>query len=382
MHFEETSVQKDLRDLAQKFAKKEIWPIIEEDEEQHRFRPEIIRKLGEAGLSGIPVPEQYGGAGLGYVDYVAAVEELATCNAGYTISVTVTGLAQTILSQFGTEAQKNKYIPPLASGRAIGAFSLSEAASGSDAASLLTTAKRDGDFYVLNGTKLWCTQADVAETILIMARTGGPGPKGISTFIMEKGTPGFKLGKCERKMGWNTSHTMELILENARIPASNLVGGEGAGFKIAMTALDSGRITIGAASVGIARAALEIATNHARERTQFGKPIAMFQGVGFMLADMATQLDAARLMVQRAAWLRDQGKPFSTEASMAKLFATDAAMRITTDAVQVLGGSGYTKDFPVERYMREAKVMQIVEGTNQIQRLVIGRALTGEAQRQ
>lgn len=376
MNFEETPIQHELRELTRRFCQKELWPIIEQDEHDERFRPEMIRKLGELGLTGIPLPEDYGGAGLGYAEYISVIEEMASCNAGYAISVAVTGLAQVILNQFGNDQQKAKYIPALASGECIGAFSLSEASSGSDAGSLRTTARREGDHYVLNGTKLWTTQGDIASTILVMARTGGLGPKGVSTFILEKGTPGFSLGKREKKMGWHTSHTMELIFNDCRIPAANLVGKEGDGFKIALTALDSGRITIGAAACGLAKAALDVAVKHSREREQFGKPIAEFQGVSFMLADMATQLDAARMMVQRAAWLKDNGKPYTTEAAMAKLFATDTAMKVTTDAVQVLGGSGYTQDFPVERYMREAKVMQIVEGTNQIQRVVIGRALT------
>lgn len=381
MDFRESPIQKELRELTRKFAQKELWPIIEEDERAERFRPELIKKLGELGLTGIPVPEAYGGAGLGYLEYTSTIEELATCNAGYAISVAVTGLAQIILNLYGTEEQKAKFIPRLASGDAIGAFSLSEASSGSDAAALRTTAKREGDHYILNGTKLWCTQGDIAETVLLMARTGEPGPRGISTFIIEKGMPGFSYGKREKKMGWNTSHTMELLLNNVRVPVANLVGQEGEGFKVALTALNGGRVTIGAAACGIARAALEVASNYAREREQFGQAIGEFQGVSFMLADMSTELDAARLLVQRAAWLKDQGLPYSTEAAMAKLFATDTAMKVTTDAVQILGGAGYTQDFPVERYMREAKVMQIVEGTNQIQRVVIGRALTAKGKK-
>jgi alkylation response protein AidB-like acyl-CoA dehydrogenase len=375
MEFQDTPVQAELRDLARRFAQKEILPIVEEDEREERFRPELIARMGEVGLTGIPVPEAYGGAGMGYAEYVVAVEELAAVCASYAVSVSVTGLPQVILSLFGNEEQKRRYIPPMAGGRAIGAFGLSEASSGSDAGSLRTTAKREGDHYVLNGTKMWMTQADVASTFVVMARTGEPGPKGISAFILEKGMPGLAMGKRERKMGWHISHTMEVLLQDVKVPAVNLVGREGDGFKVAMTALDSGRITIGAQACGIARAALEVALSHARQREQFGKPVAEFQGVSFMLADMATQLDAARLLVARAAALRDAGKPFTREAAMAKLFATDAAMRITTDAVQVLGGSGYTQDFPVERYMREAKVMQIVEGTNQIQRMLIARSL-------
>ena len=375
MDFQESPIQIELRELTRKFAQKELASVIEKDEESETFRPEIIQKLGELGLTGIPVPEEYGGAGLGYQEYAVVIEELAAVNSSYAISVSVTGLAQVILNLFGNEAQKKKYIPPLASGKAIGAFGLSEASSGSDAGSLRTTARREGDHYVINGTKLWITQSDVAETIILMARTGGPGPKGISSFIITKGMPGFRTGKREKKMALHTSHTMELVFENCRVPAENLIGNEGDGFKVAMTALDSGRITIGANACGIARSALECAVRHSKEREQFGKPIGEFQGVQFMLADMATGLDAAKLLVQRAAWTKDQGLPFSTQAAMAKLFATDNAMKLTTDAVQILGGSGYTQEFPAERFMREAKVMQIVEGTNQIQRMIIGRSL-------
>lgn len=376
MDFEEASIQKDLRNLTRRFIQDKLIPIVNEDEQAERFRPELILEMGQLGLTGIPVPEAFGGAGLGYQEYATVIEEVAAGNMGYAISIAVTGLPQVILNRFGTEEQKKKYIPPLASGKAIGAFSLSEAASGSDAGALLTTATLDGTHYVLNGTKLWTTQGDIAQTVIVMARTGKPGPSGVSAFIVEKGTPGFEYGKREKKMGCHTSHTMELLLHSVRIPKENLIGKEGNGFKIAMTALDSGRITIAAGAVGIARAALEVATQHAIERKQFKKPIAEFQGVSFLLADMAVQLDAARLLIQRAAWLKDQNRPFTQEAAMAKLFATDMAMKVTTDAVQILGGSGYTQDFPLERYMREAKVLQIVEGTNQIQRMIIGRNLT------
>lgn len=375
MNFQESPIQIELRELTRKFAQKELAPIIERDEESETFRPELIRQLGDLGLTGIPVPEDFGGAGLGYQEYAAVIEELASVNAAYAISVAVTGLTQVILKEFGNDAQKKKYIPRLATGQAIGAFALSEASSGSDAGSLRTTAKRDGNHYVINGSKLWITQSDIAETVILMARTGGPGPKGISSFIIEKGMAGFRTGKREKKMAMHSSHTMELVFENCRVPAENLIGNEGDGFKVAMTALDSGRITIAANACGISRSALEVATKHSKEREQFGKPIGEFQGIQFMLADMATQLDAAKLLVQRAAWLKDEKHPYSTQAAMAKLFATDAAMKITTDAVQILGGSGYTQEFPVERFMREAKVMQIVEGTNQIQRMVIGRSL-------
>ncbi|MBL7715388.1 MAG: acyl-CoA dehydrogenase family protein [Bdellovibrionales bacterium] len=379
MNFEATEIQSQLSDLAKKFVRNEIFPVVENDEHEEKFRPELIQKLGDLGLTGIPVSEDLEGAGLGYQEYARVIEELAVGSAAYAVSVAVTGLPQAILSKYGTEAQKKKYIPRLASGKAIGAFSLSEAGAGSDAGSLRTSAvlhrSPSGDYYVVNGTKLWTTQADIAETIILMARTGGPGPKGVSAFILEKGMPGLKMGKREKKMGMGISHTMEVVLENVKIPIENRISDEGDGFKVAMVALDSGRITIASTAVGVARGALEVALSHAKTREQFGKPISEFQGVSFMLADMATLLDCSRMLVQRAAWLKDNGKPFSTEAAMAKVFATDAAMKITTDAVQILGGSGYTQEFPVERYMREAKVLQIVEGTNQIQRHVIGRNL-------
>ncbi len=375
MDFQEGSIQTDLREVSRKFAQKELLPIVEEDEKAERFRPELILKLGQLGLTGIPVSEQFEGAGLGYQECVAVIEELAAVNTGYAISIAVTGLTQIVLSLFGDENQKKKYIPALAQGRAIGAFSLSEASSGSDAASLRTTAKKQGQYYLINGTKLWTTQGDLAQTVILLARTGVEGPKGISTFIIEKGMPGFQYGKREKKMGWNTSHTMELIFNDVKVPVENLVGQEGNGFKVAMTALDCGRINIGACALGIARASIETAVKHSQVRTQFGKRIGEFQGISFMLADMKAQYDAAKLLVQKAAWLKDQGVSFSTEAAVAKLFATDMAMKVTTDAVQILGGSGYTQDFPVERYMREAKALQIVEGTNQIQRLIIGRSM-------
>ncbi len=379
MQFDRTSIQTEIRALAKKFAQNELAPHIEEDEKKERFRPEMIDRLGALGLAGIPVAEAYGGAGLGYQEYTTALEEIARVSAGYAISVAVTGLPQVILGKFGSEAQKTKYIPPLAQGKQIGGFSLSEPSSGSDAGSLLTTARKEGEKYILNGTKQWVTQGDVASTFILMARTGGPGPKGVSAFIVENKFKGFATGKREKKMGMHVSHTMELVLQNLEVPAENLVGKEGEGFKVALSALDGGRITIAATALGVAKAAYDVAVKHSLERSQFGKPISEFQGVSFMLADMLTLIESSDLLIQRAAWLRDQGLEFSREAAIAKLFTTDAAMKITTDAVQILGGSGYTQDFPVERYMREAKVMQIVEGTNQVQRLVIARSLLQSA---
>lgn len=373
----ETEEQLEIRKLARKFARDKILPLVEKDEESQTFRPEIIQGLGELGLTGIPTDEKYGGAGMGYQEYAAAVQEIAAVNASYAVSVCVSGLPQVILQKFGNEKQKQKYIPKLASGEAIGAFALSEAGSGSDVSSLRVSAKKEGDHYILNGTKLWITQADVAEVMIVMARTRGEGSKGISAFILDKTMSGIKMGKKEKKMGLNISHTMEVLFENVKVPAENLLGSEGDGMKVALSALDSGRITIGATALGVARSAIEEAIKHANLREQFGKPVLEFQGVGFMIADMLTEYHAAKLVVQKAALLRDQGKEHSLAAAQAKVLATDMCMKVTTDAVQVLGGSGYTQEFPVERFMRESKVFQIFEGTNQIQRLVISRALKG-----
>lgn len=379
MQFTLTEEQRQIKDLAAKAASQHLGPIVERDEEEHRFRPEVIREFGKLGLTGIPTPAEYDGAGLGYLEYTLALEEIAAFSVAYAISVAVSGLPQIILNIFGTVEQKKKYIPPLARGEHIGAFSLSESHSGSDAGALkaraqkVTTPKGEVE-YILNGTKLWTTQGNVADTTIVFARTGDEGPRGVSAFIVERGTKGFRAGKTENKMGINISPTCEMILEDVRVPASNLVGLEGHGFRIAMTALDSGRITIGSAAVGLGRAAFDYSTRFASERKQFGQPIIDFQGIQFMVADMYAKLEASRLLVQRAAFLKDTDAPFTREASAAKLFATDTAMSVTTDAVQLLGGVGYTKEYPVERYMREAKVLQIVEGTNQIQRMVIGRS--------
>lgn len=374
MNFDLNETQTLLIETAAKAAKQILAPIVEADEDSGTFRPEVISQLGEIGLTGIATPEQFGGAGLGYLEYVMVLEELATTGAAYPISIAVTGLPQIILSEAGTEEQKKKYIPNLASGKAIGAFSLTESAAGSDAGSLKTKATKKGDSYILNGTKLYTTQGNVAETLIVFARTSDqPGGKGVSAFVVDRKAEGVKCGKLEHKMGLNISPTCEMIYENVKLSESQRIGPEGQGFKVAKNALDSGRITIAAIAIGLARAAFEYASKYAAERTQFGQPIKEFQGIGFMLADMYTQLEAARLLVYKAAFLKDSGKPFSKEASAAKLFATDTCMKITTDAVQILGGNGYSKEYPVERYMREAKVLQIVEGTNQIQRLVISK---------
>lgn len=363
--------QKSIQELAVQAALAHLKPVIEEDDRQGVFRPELIQKLGECGLTGIPTALELGGGGFGYVEYCLALEKIATVSTAYAISVAVSGLPQMILSQFGTDEQKKQYIPPLAQGRHIGAFSLTESHSGSDAAALRTKAIRKGDDYILNGTKLYTTQGNVADTLIVFARA----EEGITAFVVEKGTPGLKTGKLEKKMGLHLSPTCEMILEDVRIPARQRIAKEGDGFKIAMTALDSGRITIGATAVGLSQAALEYSIHFAKEREQFKKPILDFQGIQFMLADLYIPLEASRQLVLHAAELKDHALPFSLEAAAAKCFATDTAMKITTDAVQILGGSGYIQEYPVERYMREAKVLQIVEGTNQIQRVVIGKHL-------
>jgi alkylation response protein AidB-like acyl-CoA dehydrogenase len=371
--YERTEDQQDLAEAVAEFCQQTLGPTLTEDDANQRFRKEFMQAMGEQGFCGVPTGEDYGGLGLGYAEYAVVIEEIAKVSSSYAVSVAVTGLPQLILSTFGTPQQKADWLPGLASGERLGAFALSEPESGSDAGSMKSTAIRDGDEYVLNGTKFWITHGGFADTYVIMARTGELGPKGISAFLVAGDTPGLSFGKKEEKMGLCASPTVELIMENLRIPVSNRLGEEGIGFTVAMTALDSGRITIGATAVGLSQAALDYAAGYAVQRRQFKRAIIDFQAVGFMLADMACQIDASRLLVQRAACLRDQGQPYSKQAAMAKLFSTDTAMAVTTDAVQVLGGYGYVREHPVERYMRDAKVMQIVEGTNQIQRLVISR---------
>ncbi len=374
--FEPSEEQAALIGAAREFCRATLPPgDLKEDDERERFRVDVIRALGEQGLCGIPTPEAYGGLGLGYLEYAMVLEEIAAVSASAAVSVAVTGLPQVILVGYGTEAQKTRWLPGLASGALLGAFALSEPESGSDAASLKTVAVRDGDRYRLTGTKFWITHGGYADVYVVMARTGGPGPKGVSAFLLPGDAPGLSFGKKEEKMGLRASPTVEIVLDDCTIPVDNLIGGEGMGFRVAMSALDSGRITIGATSVGLSRAALTYATGYATQRKQFETPIIDFQGVGFLLADMACRTEAARLLVHKAAWLRDNQRDYAQAAAMAKVVATDAAMAVATDAVQVLGGYGYTREHPVERYMRDAKVMQIVEGTNQIQRVVIARHL-------
>jgi len=373
--FQRTEEQDALAEAAREFCEATLGPTLRADDDAERFRPELMVALGEQGLCGIPTPEAFGGLGLGYFDYSIVLEQIARVSASYAVSVAVTGLPQVILNTFGTGDQKAKWLGGLASGELLGAFALSEAGSGSDAASLRTTARREGDGYVLDGSKFWITHGGYADVYVVMARTGGPGARGVSAFLVPGDAPGLSFGKKEQKMGLRASPTVEVVLDGVEVPADALIGEEGMGFTVAMAALDSGRITIGATSVGLCQASVESATAYATQRVQFNRPIIDFQGVGFLLADMAVQTDAARLLVHRAAALKDAGLDFSAEAAMAKVAATDAAMAVSTNAVQVFGGMGYTREVAVERYMRDAKVMQIVEGTNQIQRLVISRHL-------
>lgn len=373
--FSLTEDQQALAEAVSAYCTDLLGPTLEEDDENEHFRKEFIHAMGEQGFCGVATAEEHGGLGLGYLDYAIVLEEVAKVSSSYAVSIAVTGLPQMILGKFGTDAQKERWLPGLAAGELLGGFALSEPESGSDAGSLKTTATRDGDDYVLSGTKFWITHGGYADVYVCMARTGGDGPKGVSAFLLPGDADGLSFGKKEKKMGMRASPTVELVLDGVRLPESARIGPEGFGFNVAMAALDSGRITIGATAVGLSQAALDYSAEYACQRRQFRRPIIDFQGVSFMLADMAVQTEAARLLVHRAAWLRDQGQEHSQAAAMAKLHATDTAMQVTTDAVQVLGGYGYVREHPVERYMRDAKVMQIVEGTNQVQRLVIGRHL-------
>jgi alkylation response protein AidB-like acyl-CoA dehydrogenase len=334
--------------------------------------------MAKLGLMGMTTPEEYGGSALSCLSGALVYEELAKGEMATSVGLSVHNMVTGSIARFGNEEQRQRWVTKLASGELLGAFSLSEAASGSDAASLQCRAEiRDG-YYVLNGTKMWVTNGGEAAIYLLMARTSsGRGSPGISCFVVEKGTPGFSFGKTERKMGLHSSPTREIIFEDCKIPAAHRLSEEGQGFKIALSSLDGGRINIGAVAVGVAQAAFEVACNYAREREQFGRPIGVFQGVQFMLADMAMKIEAARLLIYEAAYRLDAKQSASMNASMAKCFATDVAMEVTTNAVQVLGGAGYVRDYPVERYMRDVKVAQIFEGTNQIQRIVIARALLG-----
>ncbi|HMM19934.1 MAG TPA: acyl-CoA dehydrogenase [Selenomonadales bacterium] len=377
MNFELTAEQQDIRKMVRDFAEKSVAPTAAERDEKELFPRDIFDAMGKLGILGLPYPEEYGGAGSDFVSYALAVEEISwVCGStGIGLSVHVSLCAWPIF-RYGTEEQKQKYLRPLAEGTKLGAFGLTEPNAGTDAGASATTAVKDGDSYVINGTKVFNTNGGEAEIEVIFAMTDKEkGLKGLSAFIVEKGTPGFTYGKKEIKMGIRSSVQRELIFENCRVPAANLLGKEGEGFKIAMSTLDGGRIGVAAQSVGIAQGALEEAVRYAKQRVQFGKPIATFQGVNFLLADMATQVEAARLLTHRAAYHKSNHLPYAKEAAMAKMFASDTAMSVTTNAVQIFGGYGFSREYPVERMMRDAKITQIYEGTNQAQRMVIAGSI-------
>jgi acyl-CoA dehydrogenase len=376
MNLRFTEEQQMMRKMVCDFAQAEIAPFVEKME-QGEFPREILRKMGELGLMGIPIPEKYGGSEMDFTSYIIAIHELSRVSATVGVILSVhTSVGTNPILYFGTEEQKQKYIPKLASGEYLGAFCLTEPSAGSDAGSLKSRAVKDGDHYVINGSKVFITNAGEADVYIVFASTNHElGSKGISAFIVEKDTPGLVFGKDEHKMGLHGSRTLQLTFEDMRIPAENLLGSEGEGFKIAMANLDAGRIGIASQALGIAEAAFEAAADYAKERVQFGKPIAAQQGVGFKLADMATSVEAAKLLIYRAANMRQRGIKCGLEASMAKLFASKTAVDVTTEAIQVFGGYGYTEDYPVERYFRDAKITEIYEGTSEIQRIVISKQL-------
>jgi len=377
MDFELTEEQRMIQDMARSFAEKEVAPVAAELDETHRFPTDLARKMGELGLMGVAVPEEYGGAGMDYVCYVVALEEIsvACANTGVVMSANNSLACGPVLAN-GTDEQKKKFLAPMAAGDKIGCFGLTEPSAGSDAGNQKTTAVLDGNEWVLNGSKIFITNATDADTAVVFAMTDKEkGSRGISTFIVEKGTPGFSIGKVERKLGLNASGTAELVFEDCRIPKDQLLGELGQGFKVALQTLDGGRIGIAAQAIGIARAAMEQSIKFALERVQFGQPIAKFQAIQWMLADMATEIDASRLLTYRAAGLQSAGQRYSTESAMAKLFASETAMKTATKAVQIHGGYGYSKEYPVERNFRDAKITEIYEGTSEIQRLVIASSL-------
>ena len=376
-----TEEQLMIRDLARQVAQEKIVPVRQELDEENKFPHDIIKALGQADLMGIYVPEEYGGLGKGSLDFYIAIEELSKACLGVSTTYAANALGSYPLLLFGSDGQKKKYLPDVASGKRLVAFGLTEANAGSDASGIQTTARLDGNEYVLNGTKQWITNGGEAEIYTIIAITDrSKGPRGASAFVVEKGTPGFTFGKKENKMGIRASCTTELIFNDCRIPKENLIAKQGMGFIVAMKTLDSSRAGVGAQGVGVAQGAIDESIKFAKQRIQFGQPVTSFQAVQHLLADMQTQTEAARALVYAVARMIDGGaKDFSRASAMAKLFATDVAMKVTTDAVQVMGGSGYMKEYPVEKMMRDAKILQIYEGTNQVQRNVIALDMIKEA---
>lgn len=373
-----TEEQKMLKDLTREIAETKIQPVSRELDEKEEFPAEIMRILAQSDLFGICIPEEYGGIGGGLLDLCIATEEISRVDGGIAASYAASFLGTIPILLFGTEEQKKKYLPGLASGKKLAAFGLTEPEAGSDASNIKTTAKKEGEYYILNGTKHFITNGGDADIYTIIALTDkNKGPRGLSAFVVEKGTPGFSFGKKEEKLGIRASSTRELIFQDAKIPKENLLGGkEGRGFIITMKTFDHSRPGVAAQAVGIAQGAMEQAVKYAHSRVQFGKPISSFQGIQWMLADMATQIEAARSLVYQVAKMVDSGvKDVSAASAAAKLFASDVAMKVTVDAVQIFGGYGYTRDYPVEKFMRDAKITQIYEGTNQIQRTIVALQL-------
>lgn len=377
MDFNLTEQQKLMQKLFREVAQAEVKENAADVDEKERFPKENVEVLRQAKMLGIPYPREYGGAGADYLSYILAVEELSkTCATTGVVLSAHTSLGTWPIAQYGTPAQKEKYLKPMASGEKLGAFGLTEPNAGTDAASQQTTAVRDGDEYVINGTKIFITNAGAADVYIIFAMTDkSKGTRGISAFIVEKDTPGFTIGQHEKKLGIRGSATSELIFNNCRVPAENLLGKEGQGFKVAMTTLDGGRIGIAAQALGIAEGALEETIKYVKERKQFGRAISKFQNTQFQLANMQTNIDAAKMLVYRAAMAKEKGEPYTVLAAEAKLFAAETAMDVTTKCIQLMGGYGYTRDLPVERMFRDAKITEIYEGTSEVQRMVISGAM-------
>jgi len=374
--------ERSVRDTAAEFAQRELAPTVAQRDEEERYDRGLFNRMGELGLTSIPYPEVYGGAGLSYFAWVLACEEIAAVDMGMAVSLSVHVLSQLCIFSFGTDAQKERFLPAMAAGTHLGAFALTEPQSGSDAAALALRADRTDDGYELTGTKVWITNAGEADTYVVFATVDrSRGRDGVTAFVVERDTPGFRIGSHERKMGIRDSSSAELVFDRATVPTESRLGEEGQGLKVALDSLGAGRISIAAACTGLARAALEHAGRYATQRVQFGKPIVEQEMIQSLLADAAVSVEAARLLTWRAARLRDAGKSVHGAGSMAKLFASDTAMRVATDAVQIYGGAGYSRDNPVERFMRDAKGAQIYEGTNQVQRLIIAQQLIGELRR-
>lgn len=378
MNFELSDEQKAVREMVAAFAHREIVPHAGQWDQSHTFPQELFTKLGAIGIMGMSVSEEYGGAALDTISTVLAIEELSRADAGVGVTVSVhAGLTTRIIEAFATDHVKRAYLPNMCAGSWLGAFALTEPESGSDASNLRTHAHRKGDTFVLNGVKQWVTNGGYAKAFIVFARTGEKGPKGISAFVVDRDAPGFSIGRVSEKLGIHSSNTVDIGFEDARIPATHLLGEENSGYKIALASLGTGRLGIGAQAVGILAACLDTSARYARDRHQFGRAIGAFQAVSFKIADMAVDLDAARLLLYRAAWMREKGMPLIDASSKAKLFASSAARRHASECVQILGGYGYTTEFPAERYYRDSKITEIYEGTSEVQRIVIAREILG-----